>query len=74
MWFQDGPCKEAYFPVVYRKRVTRPRPVRNIPECRKRIYRDFLSTRTLRRRDWTRDMRVDPAGSADSNSREKLRL
>jgi len=74
MWFQDGPYKEAYFPVVYRKRVTRPRPVRNIPEFRKRVHRHFLSTRALRRCDWTLDMRVDPAGSADSNSREKLRL
>ena len=74
MFFQDGPYKEAYFPVVYRTRVTRPWPVCNIPKFRKRIYRHFLSTRALRRCDWTLDMRLDPAGSADSNSREKLRL
>ena len=48
--------------------------MRNIPEFRKRIYRHFLSTRAIRRCDWTLNVRVDPAGSADSNSREKLRL
>ncbi len=74
MWFQDGPYKEAYFPVVYRTRVTTPRPVRNIPEFRKRIYRHFLSTRALCRCDWTFNMGVDPAESADSNSRGNLRL
>ena len=74
MWFQDGPYKEAHFPVVYRKRVSRPRPVHIIPEFRNRTHRHFLNTRALRRCDGTLNMRVDPGGSADSNSREKLRL